>query len=144
MLTKKLISRREFFERFCVFLSVLKTQIRYSSSDIFTLINLSAKGAGIDCLFGENTDVPFSLFWQDLIDNIPKSNGLNNSDKELLINFGSGLGTTDTEGQLRHIELYLGMFQNRLEESKAELNKKSAVYKALGLFGGISAAIIIL
>ncbi len=145
LLTKRLSFRLEFFEKFSVFLSVLKTQIRYSGDDIFKLVSRSAKGADLEYLCGEaDYSIPFSVFWEKQINNIPKSSGLNNSDKELLIEFGSALGSTDIEGQLKHIELYQKMFAAKLDESKTELQKKSAVYKALGLFGGISVAIIIL
>lgn len=143
MLTKKLSARRDFLGKFCVFISLLQTQIRYSSSDIFTLVK-SCDGISNLNIFGGDADVPFVVFWETSIADIPVNHGLNNSDKELLLEFGSGLGTTDVEGQLRHIELYSEMFNKKLEDSKIRFKEKSRIYRALGIFAGASTALIFL
>ena len=88
--------------------------------------------------------MPFAVFWNSEVDRIPKKVGLNNSDKELLIEFGALLGTTDIDGQLKHLELYGSIFEKRLNDCQAEFRDKSRIYRALGLFGGISTALIIL
>ncbi len=144
ILTQRLKNRRGFYDKFCVFISLLQTQIRYNSADIFSLVISSAKGSGLDIFeFSENC-VPFTAFWENAVNSVPKRYGFNNSDKELLLEFGSVLGATDIEGQLKHLELYREVFQNRLSECEAALKDKSRIYRALGLFGGISTAIIIL
>ena len=144
LLCKKLGARRDFFGKFSVFISLLQTQIRYNSADIFTLVSSCAMGAGLEYFDGANEALPFAVFWDDEINKIPKKAGLNNSDKELLFEFGSLLGTTDIEGQLKHLELYESIFKKRLNDCQAEFRDKSRIYRALGLFGGISAALIIL
>lgn len=144
LLCKKLGARRDFFGKFCVFISLLQTRIRYDSADIFTLVSCCAKGAGLSYFESTEDTLPFASFWNSEIENIPKKAGLNNSDKELLSEFGSLLGTTDVEGQLKHLELYGSIFQKRLKDCQAEFKDKSRVYRALGLFGGVSAALIIL
>ena len=144
MLTKKLGARSDFFGKFCVFISLLQTRIRYDSADIFTLVSCCAEGAGLECFESAEETLPFADFWNSEIEKIPKKTGLNNSDKELLSEFGSALGTTDIEGQLKHLGLYGEIFQNRLSECETALKDKSRIYRALGLFGGISTAIIIL
>lgn len=144
MLTKRLGARRDFFGKFCVFISLLQTRIRYDSADIFTLVSCCAEGSGLELFESADDTLPFADFWNSEIEKIPKKAGLNNSDKELLSEFGSLLGTTDVEGQLKHLELYGSIFQKRLNDSQAEFRDKSRIYRALGLFGGISAALIIL
>ena len=144
VLTQRLKNRRDFYDKFCVFISLLQTQIRYNSADIFSLVISSAKGSGLEIFDTPKTDVPFTAFWDNSLSALPKKYGLNNSDKELLSEFGSLLGTTDVEGQLKHLELYGSIFQKRLKDSQAEFRDKSRIYRALGLFGGISAALIIL
>ena len=144
MLTKRLGARRDFFGKFCVFISLLQTRIRYDSADIFTLVSCCAEGAGLGYFENADDTLPFADFWNREIESIPKKYGLNNSDKELLSEFGSMLGTTDVEGQLKHLEMYGSIFQKRLKDSQAEFRDKSRIYRALGLFGGISAALIIL
>lgn len=144
LLTKKLGARRDFMSKFGVFIALLKTQIRYNSADIFTLVSGCAKGAGLELFESADNSLPFAVFWNGEIDKIPKRTGLNNSDKELLFEFGSMLGTTDVDGQLKHLELYESIFQKRLKDSETEFRDKSRIYRALGLFGGISTALIIL
>ena len=144
VLTQRLKNRRDFYDKFCVFISLLQTQIRYNSADIFSLVISSARGSGLELFDTPKTDVPFTAFWEKSLNTLPKKYGLNNSDKELLLEFGSVLGATDIEGQLKHLELYREVFQNRLSECEAALKDKSRIYRALGLFGGISTAIIIL
>ena len=144
VLTQRLKNRRDFYDKFCVFISLLQTQIRYNSADIFSLVISSARGSGLELFDTPKTDVPFTAFWENSLNTLPKKYGLNNSDKELLLEFGSVLGATDIEGQLKHLELYREVFQNRLSECEAALKDKSRIYRALGLFGGISTAIIIL
>ena len=144
MLTKRLGARHDFFGKFCVFISLLQTRIRYDSADIFTLVSCCAEGAGLELFESADDNLPFADFWNSEIEKIPKKAGINNSDKELLSEFGSMLGTTDVEGQLKHLEMYGSIFQKRLQDSQAEFRDKSRIYRALGLFGGISAALIIL
>ena len=144
VLTQRLKNRRDFYDKFCVFISLLQTQIRYNSADIFSLVILSAKGSGLEIFEAPEINLPFTSFWENSLNTIPKKYGLNNSDKELLYEFGSALGTTDIEGQLKHLGLYGEIFQNRLSECENALKDKSRIYRALGLFGGISTAIIIL
>ena len=144
VLTQRLKNRRDFYDKFNVFISLLQTQIRYNSADIFSLVISSAKGSGLEIFEAPEIDMPFTSFWENSLNTIPKKYGLNNSDRELLLEFGSALGTTDIEGQLKHLELYSEIFQNRLNECETALKDKSRIYRALGLFGGISTAIIIL
>ena len=144
VLTQRLKNRRNFYDKFCVFISLLQTQIRYNSADIFSLVISSARGSGLELFDTHKSDVPFTAFWENSLNTLPKKYGLNNSDKELLSEFGSALGTTDIEGQLKHLGLYGEIFQNRLSECENALKDKSRIYRALGLFGGISTAIIIL
>ena len=144
VLTQRLKNRRDFYDKFCVFISLLQTQIRYNSADIFSLVILSAKGSGLEIFEAPEINLPFTSFWENSLNTIPKKYGLNNSDKELLYEFGSALGTTDIEGQLKHLGLYGEIFQNTLSECENALKDKSRIYRALGLFGGISTAIIIL
>ena len=144
VLTQRLKNRRDFYDKFCVFISLLQTQIRYNSADIFSLVISSASGSGLEIIEKPESSVSFTVFWDNTVNALPKKYGLNNSDKELLYKFGSALGTTDIEGQLKHLGLYGEFFQSRLSECENALKDKSRIYRALGLFGGISTAIIIL
>ena len=115
MKSRSLYARRDSLKRVLVFLSSLATNIRYSSDEISSAVSAAAN----------SSDAP------------------NNSDKELLLGFGEKLGKTDLEGQLSHIELYRALFQKQIKEAEDDAQKKSRLYRTLGIFGGVSAAILI-
>ena len=87
---------------------------------------------------------PFETAWSERIRLLPKSLSLKKSDKELLSEFGRELGKTDIDGQLKHIELYKTVFEKQLYSAEEEISKKSKLYKTMGLFAGISIALMII
>ena len=107
-MSRNLFVRRDFLKSFIVFLSALSTNMRYNSSDIFTLVSLSVREEEMSFFKFDNTlhNQPFETAWSERIRLLPKSLSLKKSDKELLSEFGRELGKTDIDGQLKHIELY--------------------------------------
>ena len=61
-----------------------------------------------------------------------------------LTDFFSKLGSTDTDGQLEHINIYKISFKTACDNSLEEYKTKSRLYKALGFFVGASIALMIL
>ena len=60
------------------------------------------------------------------------------ADVELLTQLCAGLGTTDLEGQLRHLELYAARLAQQQTEAREQYRCKGKVYRVLGV--GVSAA----
>ncbi len=144
--SKKLYVRRDFLKSFLKFLSVLSTNIRYNSDDIFSLIDLSAKAEGLTCLENNNKDVinSFNEYWREKIISINSIYPLTNTDKMLLNEFGFQLGKTDLDGELKHIELYMALFEKQLTDAENAIQKKSKLYKAMGFFVGTATALMII
>ena len=143
--SKKLLMRRNFFKKFLSFVSNLSTQLRYSSSDIFTLVSLSASISGLDFFeISYETGTPFYEIWSERVNEIPSKFGLKNSDRQLLLEFGEQLGKTDVDGQLKHLELYEALFKKQLTDAENEINRKSKLYKTMGFFVGTTAALMII
>lgn len=134
--------RFEFLSSFRGFMSNLETNIRYDSRDIFELIKASAPDY-ISGIFGDERG-ELSSYWKNTIKNIPPRYSLKNEDLSLFTEFGRMLGTTDIEGQLNHISLYKELIETNIDNSKKELNSKSRLYKLLGLFAGIAAALLLI
>lgn len=67
----------------------------------------------------------------------------NSRDQELVRGFADGLGTSDTESQLNHVELYAGLLETNLAEARGEYAQKSKLYVALGLFSGVTICLIL-
>lgn len=144
--SKKLYSRRDFLKSLIVFISNLSTQLRYNSSDIFTIITLSAQISELE--FFDFTDnelaQPFYEQWKEKIQLLPKSLSLNRSDIDLLTEFGLELGKTDIDGQLKHIELYNTIFEKQLNDAENAIIQKSKLYKTMGFFAGTAVALMII
>lgn len=143
--SKKLLMRKDFFKRIIRFASNLSTQLRYSTSDIFTLVSLSASISGLDFFeISDETGTPFYKVWSERVSEIPAKFGLKNNDRVLLLEFGEQLGKTDVDGQLKHLELYEALFKKQLTDAENEINKKSKLYKTMGFFVGTAAALMII
>lgn len=65
-------------------------------------------------------------------------------DKKLLSDFAAGLGTSDTEGQLKHIELYAGLLKENIKEAQEDYRNKSKLFTALGLFSGATICLVLI
>lgn len=81
---------------------------------------------------------------ENAVANISDGYALKHEDKQLLCSFGEKLGITDVEGQLKHIELYKGLANAHLDDSKNEIKQKSRLYKTMGFFVGTAAALVII
>ncbi len=145
-MSKNLYMRMNFIKSFIVFLSALSTNIRYNSADIFTLVSISARSEELSALKIKDDipNCPFGVIWEERIKSIPKCYSLTKEDKELLTEFGSQLGKTDIDGQLKHIELYKAVFKKQLANSEEAIIKKSKLYKTMGFFVGTAAALLMI
>lgn len=147
-LSEKLRQRRNFLKEFLSFLNSLKIQLRYSSGDIFQTISLCGDFPMLNPLLsnikeGNLNNTSFKQLWAKSVCVIPKSFGLKKSDINALLDFGSTLGTTDTMGELSHIDLYTEIFKKALDNAQEDLERKSKLYKTMGFFLGTSVALMI-
>lgn len=65
-------------------------------------------------------------------------------DAELYRGLIRGLGESDTQGQLEHLDLYSALLEDNLARAKTDREKKSRLYVCLGLFGGITLCLVLL
>ena len=141
LFARRLTTRRRFFREFSAFLTALKTSLRYRNEDIFTLVSRSGT---LFAIVKNNGSLPFEAAWKSAVADFPKRWCLNTGDMTLLYDFGAGLGKTDYEGQLAHIEWYAAACEKRRQEADGDVRQKARLYKALGMFAGVSAAILFL
>lgn len=92
-------------------------------------------------LFSDKSD--YENAFEQSVSKINRSFSLTESDKELLNQFGSNLGTTDVTGQLAHTELYAQLFAERLNYVKSEESSKSKLYRVLGFSLGCAISLLI-
>ena len=124
------------------FMTRLETNIRYFSDDVFKLVSISAPSL-LAQYFEEKTS-SFSLWWDKALVKISKCYSLTEDERNSLTGFGHSLGTTDTEGQLSHINIYKGIFELIRDDFHKDCKTKSRLYKTLGFFCGAVLAILIL
>lgn len=135
---RRLRLRRDFLTELLLFLSNLSTAVRYRNDDIYLLINASSDLFQLDA---DASSAPFGETWCDAVKRLHAQWRFSARDRKLLEAFGMRLGTTDTQGQLAHIELYRTLFQKQLTQAKEELAQKARLYQTLGLFAGVAAAL---
>lgn len=82
--------------------------------------------------------------WEKAVDNNIQKTSMDREDREILISFGKMLGNSDVEGQIKNIRLTIN--QLKLQEQKAEESrrKNEAMYRSLGILGGMAIIIILL
>ena len=136
---RQLTVRRSFLTSFLTFLSNLATGLRYRGERMELLINSSGE---LFSLPVGNREQSVAEVWSAQISNFPKKWRLTAQDMTLLEEFGAKLGSTDTEGQLAHISLYQALFQKQLGEAERDVKQKAKLYQTLGLFIGVSAALM--
>ncbi len=68
----------------------------------------------------------------------------NNDDRKLLLYFGAVFGTSDISGELAKISLQKENSQRRLGELKEDLKTKKRLYRTVGMFCGVLAAVVML
>ena len=138
---RRLIIRRDFLRDFIAFLESLGTVLRYRSEDIFTSVNSSGELFSLPC---DAHKRPFIQAWEEQIAPFAKRYALSKQDVSLLRDFGAQLGVTDTQGQLSHIALYSTLFEKQLTKAEEEVKSKAKLYRTLGLFTGMSAALMLI
>lgn len=72
-----------------------------------------------------------------------KNTYLNTADRQAAEEFFAELGMGDSESQIKRCKIYANIFAQRLEAAEKEYNEKSKLYKMLGLFSGLSLAILL-
>lgn len=141
----RLFARVESLESFIRFLSAAKTEIRYSAVPVVQILKRHGselhfiKECERQCTEGEG----FASAWKNAALNFSRCDGFNEQDKELLLSFGEEFGASDTEGQISHLDLYSGLFHTNLNSAREAKNRKSRLYLMLGIFAGLSSALLL-
>ena len=140
-LSYRLKRRLKLLNALCELMSSLCTGVRYSRENVITLVRRSSPRLILDVLPDENNP---RTFLQKTVESLQSSFYLTDNDESLLTDFFSKLGSTDTDGQLEHINIYKISFKTACDNSLEEYKTKSRLYKALGFFVGASIALMIL
>lgn len=139
-------SRVKFMESFLKFITYIQTEIRFSSDSIFKIIERYC-GTDNSLPFLRDMEIQgetFTTSWESAIDKIPIEAGITEGDRELIHDFGMGLGVSDIEGQTAHCEIGKKLVQNRILDAREQLIKKGKLYRILGFGCGIGLALLMI
>lgn len=134
--SQKLHKRKAVLEKFVLELKNCHTQLQYTSAQLPILF----KNNFMNYTFCD--DKPFSDQWNNMLDNFRHI--LNANDIEVLMSFATNLGTTDTDGELKNIELHTQMLKNNIVDASSDIERKSKLYKTFGLSLGVTIVIFII
>lgn len=144
MESHKLELRVEKLEAFLRFLSAACAEIRYSSMPVASILQSHSEGISFfSKIKGEDAKKDWLSTWNGAVSEYAPGEGFSQKDVELLKGFGAGFGTSDTQGQLAHFSLYQNLASAALKGAREDRSRKSKLYLMLGIFGGISAAILL-
>lgn len=143
MESRRLCLRVEKLEAFLRFLSAAKTEIRYSSLPVESVLRKHGGEFSFFPLSAKEGPNGWGRAWSEAVRTRAGAEGFAPGDVRLLEEFGSGFGTSDTQGQIAHFSLYESLAAAALEEAKKERDGKSRLYRMLGVFGGAAAAILL-
>ncbi|QNK41261.1 stage III sporulation protein AB [Caproicibacter fermentans] len=145
MESRKLSVRVESLESFLRFLSAAKTEVRYSAVPVVQVL----KRHGTDfrfmreCAKQSDGGKGFAAAWKSAVVCFAKYDGFTARDREMLLSFGEDFGASDTDGQISHLELFSGLFGANLKSAREDRNRKSKLYLMLGIFAGLSSALLL-
>ena len=130
--------------------SFIETQIRYSGAPVYEILQKASKSdfgklkflqKAADLIRG---GLKPDIAWESAINLYCDDVGFTADDRGLVFDFGKGLGSSDTEGQLRHCETYRRLFSDRLKRARTDAQYKGRLYITLGICGGLGAALLML
>lgn len=143
--SQRLINRRKTLTKLLGAISHAKTLICFGGAEVSAVIEESFCNDGFKLLDFKSSQaqLPYDKAFADSVNKISSKYALTKSDKELLIQFGVNLGSTDVTGQVAHTELYAQLFTERLCYVKEQELSKSKLYRILGFSFGCLVSLII-
>lgn len=140
-------NKLKFFRQYLDFIENIKNEIRYSGKNLF------------DILSTYRCEYPFKIYIDKSIDNLSKLSfedswkksfklcvkdlGISDSEESLIVNFGLGLGKSDTQSQINHCEHNLQIAKPHLKKLQDDYHSKGKLPLIVGIGCGIVIALLI-
>lgn len=133
------------------FINYVSTRIRYSAAPIDEMIEQAAQMEELRslpflkiCANKCREGIAFPTAWNQSMEEQKRGLSLKTHDMEMLHAFGTGLGTTDVEGQTAHCALYRGLLEEALQTARAEKETYGRLTASLGVLAGIGTAVLLI
>ncbi len=146
-ISEKLKKRMIELESINYLLEEISLLIKHRALTVFEIIDYLKSNEQIkelefinNFIYKDNT--PFYILWDKSIDNSNLS--MKEYDLKLLKSFGKSLGTSNTDGQISIIQIFKQDFKNLYSNALKEYEKKSKLYRSLGILCGMLFSIVII
>lgn len=141
-------SKAQIISEIIVMINAAENRLRYSNAplnELFRGINSCGQFGFIEeCIRKTENGKTFHAAWEESVSQSGKLKSLLGASAQTLIDFGAGLGVTDTEGQISNCEYYKDVFASEFALREAESRKSSKVFPQLGLLAGVFVLIFLL
>ena len=145
---QRLFERVRFWEQFLDFLQYAETAIRYTAIPAEELLRYHAKETRFVlirrsshlCALGN----AFPEAWQEAVKSVARDLPLRSEETSLLLRFGDGFGTTDTEGQRAHFAYYRERAEEKQQVAQEEKHRKGRLSLLLGVLAGLGLDVLFL
>ena len=149
----------------CYFSSALKTRLinlkkinflideiiillRYKASTVYEITACLASNERFDDFkfisnITSDTSISFQHNWSNAVKAQPPL-CLRANDLEILSDIGKNLGTSDIEGQLSMLSLQRAELENHISAAEKDYEKKSKLYRSLGVLAGAFISVMLI
>ena len=134
--SQRLVCRRDILTRFSDLLRKACALISYEQGDLTEVFSDNFAG------YVFSRDRPFDIQWRELADSVGDT--LSKEDIILLKNFADGLGKSDNDSQLKHIQLYITLLGERIARAQSDIDNKSKLYRVVPVSAGLLISILII
>jgi len=121
--------------------AALSTEINFSVTALPSALKQSGRQCGGEMKelfvqagerFFDLQGIPAEIIWQQTVDEVTKDSALLQEDRNILYDFGLGLGLSDKSDQLKKLELLLQKLRSQEQDARTNKEKMSKVWQALG------------
>lgn len=148
-MSKQLNMRVKLLQLIRQILEDISIQLRFKASTVYEILDYldnnpvySQLGFLHTANLNKNSFKSFNEIWSESLDEWVCS-PLKKEDFTLLKSIGNSLGTSDIEGQLSSLELFKEKAKMHFESAISERDKKSKLYRSLGVLSGIFVSVMI-
>lgn len=149
-LARRSLERVRILETVILMIRNIRTQIEYARLPIEQLLDFLEKNSDFKKLtFISNSKKllsegeSFQNAWSYSINNFYENSPLKDEDKNLLIAFSTGFGSSDTSGQLNNCDTYINLLEMKTQQLRDKCDSSVKIYNSLGLLCGTLVAIIL-
>lgn len=135
------VKRVKILKNFVMFIKYLRTQIEFSKQPLEKIIEQAVASGEFEncgflglCLDKLKNGVALPVAWKASADEFLSSSPITKEDCRILKDFSNSLGSSDTGGQIRNCDTYIGILELGIETLQKSTDKSVKIINTLSLF----------